>query len=71
MSTTSPKAGPGESPCRAKCRWAWSSSPRHLEPYGQNIDQQYDRYIREEPSLKVYTEGASAHARGEVQQLIR
>lgn len=33
--------------------------PKHLEKYGNRIEDQFDGYIREEPSLKVYFEGAS------------
>src|SRR5208337_1808615 len=34
-------------------------NPKHLEEFGDTIEKQYDAYIREEPSLKVYTEGAT------------
>jgi flavin-dependent dehydrogenase len=33
-------------------------NPSHLEKFGGDIEQQYDAFIREEPSLRVYTEGA-------------
>ncbi len=32
--------------------------PRHLEKYGSRIEDQFDGYLRDEPSLKVYFEGA-------------
>ncbi|HWE04105.1 MAG TPA: tryptophan 7-halogenase [Tepidisphaeraceae bacterium] len=34
-------------------------NPKHLEKYGSGIETQYDSYIRDEPSLKVYTEGSA------------
>jgi len=34
-------------------------NPKHLEQFGDTIEKQYDAYIREEPSLKFYTEGAT------------
>jgi flavin-dependent dehydrogenase len=34
-------------------------NPSHLEKYGSTVEQQYDAYIRDEPSLKVYSEGAT------------
>jgi flavin-dependent dehydrogenase len=34
-------------------------NPAHLAKYGDSIEKQYDAYIREEPSLKFYTEGAT------------
>ena len=34
-------------------------NPKHLERFGDTIEKQYDAYIREEPSLKFYTEGAT------------
>ena len=33
--------------------------PKHLEKYGSRIEDQFDGYIREEPTLKVYFNGAS------------
>jgi hypothetical protein len=33
-------------------------NPAHLAKYGETIEKQYDAYIREEPSLKFYTERA-------------
>jgi len=33
-------------------------NPAHLAKYGETIEKQYAAYIREEPSLKFYTEGA-------------
>ncbi|HEY1923140.1 MAG TPA: NAD(P)/FAD-dependent oxidoreductase [Tepidisphaeraceae bacterium] len=33
-------------------------SPRHLLEYGQTIETQYDNFLRQEPSMKFYTEGA-------------
>ncbi len=32
--------------------------PEHLCAYGQTIEQQYDNFLRDEPSLKRYSEGA-------------
>ena len=34
-------------------------NPKHLEQFGDTIEKQYDAYIRQEPSLKAYTEGAT------------
>lgn len=33
--------------------------PKHLSAYGQTIEQQYDAFLRDEPSLKRNTEGAT------------
>ncbi len=32
--------------------------PEHLVRYGETIEEQYDNYLADEPSLKVYTAGA-------------
>ncbi|HSZ26075.1 MAG TPA: tryptophan 7-halogenase [Cytophagaceae bacterium] len=34
-------------------------NPKYLEKYGDNIEAQYDGFIREEPGLKFFTEGAT------------
>jgi len=33
--------------------------PKHLEPYGDTIEAQYDAYLADEPSLRHYTQGAT------------
>jgi flavin-dependent dehydrogenase len=33
--------------------------PKHISDYGQTIEQQYDRFLQDEPSLKGYTDGAT------------
>jgi flavin-dependent dehydrogenase len=33
--------------------------PKHLAGYGQGIEQQYDSFLRDEPSLRGYTDGAT------------
>jgi hypothetical protein len=33
-------------------------NPEHLRPYGQTIEEQYDNFIKDEPTLKIYTAGA-------------
>jgi flavin-dependent dehydrogenase len=33
-------------------------NPRHLEKYGPGIEEQYDAFLAEEPSLKFYSAGA-------------
>lgn len=33
-------------------------NPEHLRPYGQTIEEQYDNFLQDEPTLKIYTEGA-------------
>jgi flavin-dependent dehydrogenase len=33
--------------------------PKHLAGYGQTIEQQYDAFLRDEPSLRGYTNGAT------------
>jgi hypothetical protein len=30
-------------------------NPEHLKPYGQTIEEQYDNFLKDEPTLKVYT----------------
>lgn len=32
--------------------------PEHLNQYGDSVEKQYDAFLREEPSLRFYTEGA-------------
>jgi flavin-dependent dehydrogenase len=34
-------------------------NPSHLEKFGSSIEEQYDAFIRDEPSLKVYSQGAT------------
>jgi len=46
-------------PLQGKVSLGFVISPRHLEQYGPGIENQYDSYIRDEPSLKAYTEGAT------------
>jgi hypothetical protein len=33
-------------------------NPKHLTAYGDTLEAQYDNYISQEPSLRVYTQGA-------------
>ena len=33
--------------------------PQHLSVYGATAEQQYDRYLADEPSLRQYTQGAA------------
>lgn len=33
--------------------------PKHLDAYGDDIETQYDRYLKDEPYLKIWSEGAN------------
>ena len=46
-------------PLQGKVSVGFVINPKHLEKYGHGIENQYDSYIKDDPALKVYTEGAT------------
>ena len=46
-------------PLKEKVSLGFVINPKHLEKYGPGIENQYDSFIKDDPSLKAYTQGAA------------